>query len=66
VSLRITVAWASAISVLKDKAAIRYLWLLPLRDYLAPLIWIAGMFGRKVVWRGQEFELENGKLTRVG
>jgi ceramide glucosyltransferase len=64
--LRITMSWASVVSVLKDKAAIRYLWLLPLRDYLAPLIWIAGMFGRKVVWRGQEFELENGKLTRVG
>ena len=66
VSLRITMAWASAVSVLKDEEAIRYLWLLPLRDFLAPLIWIAGMFGRKVVWRGQEFELENGKLKRVG
>ena len=66
VLLRMIMAWASAVSVLKDEDAIRSLWLLPLRDFLAPLIWIAGMFGRKVVWRGQEFELENGKLKRVG
>lgn len=63
--LRITMAWTSAVSVLKDEEGIRYLWLLPLRDVLAPLIWIAGMFGRRIVWRGQEFKLENGKLKRV-
>jgi ceramide glucosyltransferase len=64
--LRITMAWASAISVLKDEEAVRWLWLLPLRDFLAPLVWIAGMFGRKIVWRGEEFELENRKLKRLG
>jgi ceramide glucosyltransferase len=66
VMLRITMAWASAVSVLKDEEAMRWLWLLPLRDFLAPLVWIAGMFGRKIVWRGEEFELENRKLKRVG
>ena len=66
VFLRITMSWASAISVLKDEATIRCLWLLPLRDFLAPVVWMAGMFGRKIVWRGQEFELENGKLKRAG
>jgi ceramide glucosyltransferase len=64
--LRITMAWASAISVLKDEEAVRWLWLLPLRDFLAPLVWIAGIFGRKIVWRGEEFELENRKLKRLG
>jgi ceramide glucosyltransferase len=62
VLLRIIMARASAVSVLKDEDAIRSLWLLPLRDFLAPVIWIAGWFGRKIVWRGQEFELQNGKL----
>jgi ceramide glucosyltransferase len=57
-------AWASAVSVLKDEDAIRSLWLLPLRDFLAPVIWIGGWLGRKIVWRGEEFELQNGKLRR--
>jgi ceramide glucosyltransferase len=64
--LRITMAVVSAISVLKDDDAMRSLWLLPLRDFLAPLIWLAGMFGRKIVWRGEEFELDKGKLRRAG
>jgi ceramide glucosyltransferase len=62
--LRITMALVTARSVLRDKDTIRSLWLLPLRDFLAPLVWLAGMFGRKIVWRGEEFELEGGKLKR--
>jgi ceramide glucosyltransferase len=62
VMLRLTVAWASAVSVLKDEDAMRSLWLMPLRDFLAPVIWFAGWFGRKIVWRGEEFELQDGKL----
>jgi len=64
--LRMTMAVVTAISVLKDGDAMRSLWLLPLRDFLAPLIWLAGMFGRKIVWRGEEFELDKGKLRRAG
>jgi ceramide glucosyltransferase len=64
--LRITMAWASSVPVLKDASAVWSLWLLPVRDFLAPLVWIAGMFGSKIVWRGQEFKLENGKLKRAG
>jgi ceramide glucosyltransferase len=63
--LRLTSAWASAGPVLKDDGAIWSLWLLPVRDFLAPLVWIAAMFGSKIVWRGQKFELENGKLKRA-
>jgi len=65
VMLRLTMAWASAVSVLKDENAMRSFWLLPLRDFLAPVIWFAGWFGRKIVWRGEEFELKNGKLRRL-
>jgi ceramide glucosyltransferase len=65
VMLRMTMTWASGVSVLKDREAVHWLWLLPLRDFVAPCIWIAGMFGSKIVWRGQEFELESGKLKRT-
>jgi hypothetical protein len=35
---------------------------LPLRDFVAVAIWVGGLFGRKVVWRGESFTLEGGKL----
>jgi ceramide glucosyltransferase len=64
VMLRMSMASASA-SVLKDREAMRSLWLLPLRDFLAAFVWIVGMFGSRIVWRDQKFELENGKLKRA-
>ena len=64
--LRNSLAWASTVFVLRDPDAIRWIWLLPLRDFLAPVIWLAGWLGRKIVWRGQEFELRNGKLRPLG
>ena len=65
VLLRIMMALLSGVSVLRDRELVRSLWLLPLRDFLAPFVWLAGMFGRKVLWRGEEFELNRGRLKRV-
>jgi ceramide glucosyltransferase len=60
--LRFAVAIVSGRSVLRDRHLFRLLWLLPLRDLLAPFIWIGGLVGRKIIWRGKEFELRGGKL----
>ena len=49
--------------VLRDQHSLRALWLLPLRDFLAPVIWLGGLFGRKILWRGESFVLKKGKLT---
>ena len=49
-------------SVLKDRRSTQNFWLLPLRDFLAVAIWIGGLFGRKIAWRGERFTLKNGKL----
>jgi ceramide glucosyltransferase len=43
----------------------RLLPLLPLRDLVALLIWIASLAGHKVVWRGDSFMLKGGKLVRI-
>lgn len=50
-------------NVLKDQLSLRNLWLLPLRDFLAIAVWIGGLFGRKITWRGEQFKLKSGKLT---
>jgi ceramide glucosyltransferase len=50
--------------VLKDPRVVRDLWLLPLRDLVALLIWIASYAGNKVEWRGLQFKLRDGKLEK--
>jgi ceramide glucosyltransferase len=48
--------------VLRDKHSLQALWLVPLRDLLAPFIWLRGLFGRKILWRGESFTLQDRKL----
>jgi ceramide glucosyltransferase len=59
---RFAMATVSSKLVLRDKQALASFWLLPLRDCLAPVIWIGGLIGRKIRWRGESFILEDGKL----
>jgi ceramide glucosyltransferase len=55
-------AFVTARLVLDDTGTLRSLWLVPVRDFLAVVIWFGGLFGRKIEWRGESFTLEKGKL----
>ena len=50
--------------VLNDRQVLRSLALIPLRDLVALLVWIVSFAGHEIVWRGDRFRLENGKLKR--
>jgi ceramide glucosyltransferase len=63
--LRAAVALVVGKSVLRDRQLPRQLWLLPLRDLIAVGVWIASLAGHTVSWRGDRFELKNGKLIRI-
>ena len=65
VLLRFAVALAVGKRVLQDKALAKQLWLLPVRDLIAVGVWIVSFFGHTVTWRGDRFELKNGRLTRI-
>ena len=44
----------------------RRLWLLPLADVLAFLVWLSSFFGSRVDWRGKQFLLDRrGRMTRL-
>jgi ceramide glucosyltransferase len=64
-SLRVAVAMLVGWSVLRDRQVLPLLPLLPLRDFVALLVWIASLAGHTVVWRGDAFKLKHGKLTRI-
>ena len=65
VLLRLAVALTVGKSVLRDSQLLKHLWLLPVRDLVAVLVWIASFAGHTVTWRGDRFELKNGRLTRI-
>jgi ceramide glucosyltransferase len=63
--MRFAVAVVFGKYVLKDGQAMRSLALIPVRDLVALLIWIFSFAGHRIVWRGDHFSLENGKLKRI-
>jgi ceramide glucosyltransferase len=65
VLLRLAVAFVVGRRVLRDRALLRNLWLLPLRDLIAVGVWLVSFFGHVVMWRGERFELKNGRLIRI-
>jgi ceramide glucosyltransferase len=64
-ALRLAVAIAVGKTVLRDGSLLRNVSLLPLRDVIAAALWIASFFGHTVMWRGDRFELKNGRLIRI-
>jgi ceramide glucosyltransferase len=64
-SLRVAVALVAGWSVLRDRQVLRLLLWLPLRDFVALVVWLASLVGHKVVWRGDSFKLKGGRLVRL-
>jgi ceramide glucosyltransferase len=69
-TVRMAVAFVAADVVLNDRWGFRSrllntLFLLPLRDLIAPFVWVASFMGNRIHWRGDVFDLQDGRLTRV-
>ncbi len=62
-ALRILAGVCIGRGVLKDRNAARLFALIPLRDLFGFAVWVAGLFGDTVVWRGQVLRLRrDGRL----
>jgi ceramide glucosyltransferase len=59
---RVAMAIATSRLALRERAP---LWLVPIRDFIAVGVWIAGWAGNKITWRGENFTLEHGRLKRI-
>jgi ceramide glucosyltransferase len=63
---RLFMAWAVGVRCLKDPVATQLLWLVPVRDLLSFGLWVYGLIGDRIVWRGNEFRLLwGGKLVQL-
>ena len=64
-AMRILMALSVGKGILRDRNVARWLWLLPLRDVIAVIVWLVSFVGQTVTWRGERFRLKNGKLSRI-
>ena len=65
VAARLAVGLTSAVAVLGDTQALRDLFLLPVRDLIAPVVWALGLAGNRIFWRGEVFHLKKGRLEKI-
>jgi len=59
IAVRLGTAAGNAL-LFRDRATLRALWLLPLRDLAGLLFWVLAIGKRTFMWRGYEFELARG------
>jgi ceramide glucosyltransferase len=69
-AVRLTVGVVAGVGVLHDRRIFRNelfrnIFLLALRDLIAPFVWAAGFMGNRIHWRGGVFNLKHGRLTIV-
>ncbi|MBI3669143.1 MAG: bacteriohopanetetrol glucosamine biosynthesis glycosyltransferase HpnI [Acidobacteria bacterium] len=63
--LRLLMAWTVGVWGLKDQVLLRRLWLLPVRDAIAALVWVASFASNRIQWRGTQFVIRDGILIPV-
>jgi ceramide glucosyltransferase len=60
------IAAVSAMRALGENRVVRLLMVVPLRDLFGLAVWVAGMAGREVEWRGMRFRLlSDGRIQRM-
>jgi ceramide glucosyltransferase len=62
-SARMAVGLFTAGIVLEDRQVLHNIFLVPLRDLIAPLVWVASFMGNSIHWRDDLFDLKDGRLT---
>jgi ceramide glucosyltransferase len=62
---RVALALTVGVGILNDGQVLRDLWLLLPRDVAALGIWVWSYASHNITWRGEEFQLKDGKLSRT-
>jgi ceramide glucosyltransferase len=62
--MRLVMAWLVGVWGVHDETVRRKLWLIPLRDAVNFVVWLAGMFGNRVRWGGVEYRVDHGRMAR--
>jgi ceramide glucosyltransferase len=64
---RALAAWSTAGWVLHDPLTRRRWWLVPFQDLISVFVWVAGLFGNTIDWRGRRYTLlRDGRFQFFG
>jgi ceramide glucosyltransferase len=61
--LRLTMAWTVGVWGVGDDVLRRKLWLVPLRDAIYFVVWLASFASNRINWGGEEYTMERGRLV---
>jgi ceramide glucosyltransferase len=61
--LRLTMAWTVGVWGVRDEVLRRKFWLVPLRDAVYFVVWLASFGSNRIHWGGEEFRMEKGQLV---
>ncbi|MCL4523750.1 MAG: bacteriohopanetetrol glucosamine biosynthesis glycosyltransferase HpnI [Acidobacteria bacterium] len=61
--VRVALAWEVGVSGFRDPLVRRNWWRTPQRDLLWFVVWLVGLFKRRLIWRGSRFVLRRGRLV---
>lgn len=64
--LRAAMAWTVGVWGVEDPLLRRKMWLIPLRDAFAFVVWLASFFTSRIEWRGNEYTIRDKRLVPVG
>ncbi len=63
--LRHVMAWTVGVWGVGDDVLRRKLWLVPLRDALYSVVWLASFASNRITWGGQEYTMHKGQMVPV-
>ena len=63
--LRLTMAWTVGVWGVADDVVRRKLWLVPLRDAIYFVVWLASFASNRIHWGGEEYTMEKGRLVPI-
>jgi ceramide glucosyltransferase len=63
--LRLTMAWTVGVWGTGDDLLRRRLWLIPLRDAIYFVVWLASFASKRITWGGEEYTMEKGQMVRT-
>jgi ceramide glucosyltransferase len=58
IAVRMLMAFSSGWLVVRSRDVLRLWWLIPARDLFGASVWLAGLFGNTVVWRGRRLRVD--------
>jgi ceramide glucosyltransferase len=64
--LRLIMAWVVGVWGVRDEVLRRKIWLVPARDAIHFVVWLAGFTSNRVVWGNQEFLIREGRMVPAG